>query len=269
MTRSHPSLTPVDQLNSSARPFPTMYDLPSEYPEEPGLPDEFHDFQPQLLSATLRLTDVTRDQIFTGTDLNVYYDLEHPLWHKRPDWFAALGVPRLYAQKELRLSYVVWDEGVAPSVVVELLSPGTEKEDLGQTTAAKGEPPTKWDVYERILKIPYYILYDRYSEHLQGYHWVEGQYQSLEVKDKRLWLPQLKVSIGLWQGEYEGRTREWLRWLDADNNWIPTPLEQTQQQLGQAEQQLGQTEQQLAAAKTKAARLAEQLKAMGIDPDQI
>ena len=32
--------------------MPTMYDLPSENPEEPGLPDEFHDFQPQLLRET-------------------------------------------------------------------------------------------------------------------------------------------------------------------------------------------------------------------------
>ncbi len=30
-----------------------MYELPSEDPQEPGLPNEYHDFQPQLLSATL------------------------------------------------------------------------------------------------------------------------------------------------------------------------------------------------------------------------
>jgi hypothetical protein len=29
--------------------LPTMYDLPSENAEEMGLPDEFHDFQPDLL----------------------------------------------------------------------------------------------------------------------------------------------------------------------------------------------------------------------------
>jgi Uma2 family endonuclease len=67
------------------KPFPAMYDLPSEDLREPGLPDEFHDLQPQLLSATLRLSDVVRDRIFTGTDINLYYDLNHPLWHKRPD----------------------------------------------------------------------------------------------------------------------------------------------------------------------------------------
>jgi len=32
-----------------------MYDLPSEDPEEPGLPDEYHHLQPQLLSATFHL----------------------------------------------------------------------------------------------------------------------------------------------------------------------------------------------------------------------
>ena len=35
--------------------LPTMYDLPSEDVEEPGLPDEFHLWQPQLLSFTLEM----------------------------------------------------------------------------------------------------------------------------------------------------------------------------------------------------------------------
>ncbi len=34
--------------------LPTMYDLPSENAEEMGLPDEFHDFQPDLLRETCR-----------------------------------------------------------------------------------------------------------------------------------------------------------------------------------------------------------------------
>jgi Uma2 family endonuclease len=46
---------------------------------------------------------------------------------------------------------------------VELLSPGTEAEDLGQTLREVNRPPTKWQVYEQILKIPYYVLYDRYT----------------------------------------------------------------------------------------------------------
>ncbi len=270
MTQSHPL---VEQTTwQPPAKLPTMYDLPSENPEEPGLPDEFHDLQPQLLSATLRLADVSKDRIFTGTDLNLYYDLQHPLWHKRPDWFVAIGAPRLYAERDLRLSYVVWDEQVNLSVVVELLSPGTEKadtavggfpdleqvskrEDLGQTQSAAGEPPTKWQVYERILKVPYYILYDRYKSVLRAYHLVEDRYQELVLTDNQIWLPELKIGLGLWQGEYEGITRQWLRWLDAKGNWIPTPLEQSEQQRSLAED--------------RAARMAERLRALGIDPDQV
>ena len=76
--------------------LPTMYDLPSENHEEPGLPDEFHDHQPELLSVSLSLIDYSADNFFTGKDLNLYYDVRHPNWYKRPDWFLSVGVPRLY-----------------------------------------------------------------------------------------------------------------------------------------------------------------------------
>lgn len=120
-------------VRSARAPLPTMYDLPSENPEEPGLLDEFHDYQPQLLRETFRSTAHLSEQVLIGTDLNLYYDARHPLWYKRPDWFVALGVDRAVTQDELRRSYLIWQEGVSPYLVVELLSPGTEAEDLGQT----------------------------------------------------------------------------------------------------------------------------------------
>ena len=67
-------------------PLPTMYDLPSEDPEELGLPDQFHELQPQLLE-TCQLPDISLDEYLIGADLNVYYDSRNTLWHKRPDWF--------------------------------------------------------------------------------------------------------------------------------------------------------------------------------------
>ena len=45
MLQTDPPQSPKDYL-------PTMYDLPSENPEEPGLPDEFHLLQPRLLAET-------------------------------------------------------------------------------------------------------------------------------------------------------------------------------------------------------------------------
>lgn len=267
---------PVPQTDPPCSPretLPTMYDLPSEDPEEPGLPDVFHDLQPQLLSATLRLRTYPADQIFTGTDLNLYYDVRHALWHKRPDWFLVLGVPRLYDEVDLRASYVVWQEGVNPFVVVELLSPGTEKEDLGNYAdsvtaleseleaesdveetepsqaangrSAKEKPPSKWQVYEQILRVPYYIVFSRYTNQLRFFQLIGGHYQeqSLDPANPRIWLPELELGLGLWHGEYDGITRQWLRWYDEQGTWIPTDAERNQVLAQQAEQERQRAEQ--------------------------
>lgn len=168
MTRLNPWMQQTPAERSPRETLPTMYDLPSEDPpEEPGLPDEFHLLQPQLLSATFRPPSELAGQVFTGMDMNLYYDLRHPLWQKRPDWFAVIGVPRLYEGRDLRLSYVIWQERVSPFVIVELLSPGTENEDLGKTQRRPHQPPTKWEVYEQILQVPYYVIFDRYSGKLR------------------------------------------------------------------------------------------------------
>ena len=252
---------PVEQTNPPRPPretLPTMYDLPSEDPEEPGLPDEYHYLQPQLLSATLRLTDYSEDEIFSVGDMNLYYDVEHPLWYKRPDWFGVVGAPRLYEGRDMRLSYVVWQERVNPFVVVELLSPGTEKEDLGRTERGADTPPTKWEVYEQILRIPYYILFDRYTSELKAFRLVGGRYQAMEILDQPVSIPEWGVRIGVWQGGYQGIERLWLRWCDADGRLIPT-----------AEERAATAEKRAVTAEERAAALAQRLREMGIDPDQV
>ncbi|MBW4683711.1 MAG: Uma2 family endonuclease [Komarekiella atlantica HA4396-MV6] len=231
--------------------LPTMYDLPSEDPKEPGLPDEFHIFQPQLLRETFSPPNYPPDQVFVASDLNLYYDPQHTLWYKRPDWFAAVGVSRLYEQQNLRLSYVIWQEGVAPFIAVELLSPGTEKEDLGQTLREINQPPTKWEVYERILRIPYYIVFDRYTDKLQVFQLVADRYSELNLSTPRVWMPGLQLGLGLWQGSYQGIERLWLRWYDVTGNWVPTPVEQIEQKNQRIEQ------------------LATQLRELGINPNEL
>ena len=79
------------QQDPRHQPLPTMYDLPSEDPEEPSLSDEFHEFQPQLLRETCYPLGYSTQEFFVATDLNLYYDVGHPSWHKRPDWFLVLG----------------------------------------------------------------------------------------------------------------------------------------------------------------------------------
>ena len=197
-------LSNPEQPRLASETLPTMYDLPSEYPEELGLPDEFHKFQPQLLRETCFPTTVLSEQVFIGTDLNLYYDSRHPGWHKRPDWFLVLGVERATQQSELRWSYVIWQEMETPFLVVELLSPGTEAEDLGQTLREVDRPPTKWQIYEQALRIPYYAIFDRYENDFKLYQLVGTQYQPLTLDGQYHWFEELGLGLGIWQGEYEG-----------------------------------------------------------------
>jgi len=306
---------PVPQTDPPCSPretLPTMYDLKSEDPEEPGLPDEFHDWQAQLLSLTFCPPHYPLSQIFYASDLNLYYDVRHPLWYKRPDWFGVVGVPRLYDDVDMRLSYVVWQEGVNPFVVVELLSPGTEREDLGEQVIApepeqgrgngqesqrstEDKPPRKWQVYEQILHIPYYVVFSRYTNQLRAFKLNGAHYQELEVQDGRVWMSELGLGLGLWQGEFQGINRLWLRWYDAQGNWILTEAEQERQraeqerqraeqerqraeqerqraeqeriQKSQALQQAQQDRQRAKATQAQLDGLIERLRESGIDPD--
>ncbi|HAG80845.1 MAG TPA: hypothetical protein DCL61_06660, partial [Cyanobacteria bacterium UBA12227] len=218
-TQSNPPISPRQTL-------PTMYDLPSENPEEPGLPDEFHFFQPLLLLLTFIPTNWNPERVFSASDLNLYYDLEHPSWYKRPDWFGVVGVSRLYQGQDLRLSYVTWQEQVNPFVVVELLSPGTEEEDLGETRTKPGKPPTKSQVYEQILQVPYYIIFSRYTNQIQGFHLVNGHYEPIPISDSQIAMPEIGLSLRLWQGSFRGIERLWLRWFTLSGELILTPNEE-------------------------------------------
>ncbi|WP_333215400.1 Uma2 family endonuclease [Microcoleus sp. S36b_A4] len=199
-----PDLPEQFHPRSPKETMPTMYDLPSELIGESGLPDEFHRIQADGLSQTCQPQNWQPDEVFIASDLNLYYDPRHPGWYKRPDWFLVLGVSRFQEQENLRLSYVVWQEGVNPFLIVEFLSPGTEEEDLGQTVRRVDRPPTKWEVYEQILRIPYYIIYDRYQNQLRVFRLNGTRYEALSLPDGRLWLEEMQLGLGLWQGSYQG-----------------------------------------------------------------
>ena len=108
--------------------------------------------------------------------------------------------------------------------MIEFLSTSTRNEDLG-LSKRKGKQPTKWEVYEQILRIPYYFVFDGVTNQLRAYELVGNRYSPLELTDSKVWIPSLSIGLGLWQGEYRGCTRQWLRWYDAQGHWIPTEAE--------------------------------------------
>ncbi|WP_347179041.1 Uma2 family endonuclease [Roseofilum casamattae] len=212
-----------------------MYDLPSEEVGESGLPDQYHPQQAELLCLTFQPSTYPAQQVWSAMDLNLYYDENHTERYKRPDWFGVVGVSPLYEERELRMSYVMWQEQVNPFIVVELLSPGTQKEDVGETAAKPGGIPTKWQVYEDILQVPYYVVYDRRNTTFRAFSHQGKRYQELAITENRLWLPELELGLGLWQGRYKVCDRHWLRFYDSSGNWIPTPTEQVEQERLRAE----------------------------------
>jgi Uma2 family endonuclease len=243
--------------------LPTMHDLPSDDPLEPGLPDEFHGLQPQLLADTLSLNNYSLDEIFQAFDLNLYYDPQNTGWYKRPDWFLVVGVSRLYQGLTTRSSYVIWDEQVPPVLVVEFLSPGTEAEDLGRfapkppAPTKPGKPPHKFTVYEEILKIPHYVVFDEPKQQIRYFRLINGRYQEqpIAAQNPRLWIPEINLGLGLWPGSFRRAPQMWLRWCDAAGNWQLTEGE-TERQAKEAAQQEKQ-------------RLANYLRSLGIDPDNL
>ncbi|MBD1919894.1 Uma2 family endonuclease [Microcoleus sp. FACHB-831] len=271
-----------------------MYDLPDENPEEEYLPDQYHGRQPGILDDTFKPSNYSPDEIFTAADLNLYYDVRHTNWYKRPDWYAVVGVPSLYEGHDLRMSYVIWQEQVSPFVVVELLSPSTEDEDLGRTVSQRGKPPTKWQVYERILRVPYYIVFSRYTNEIQPFRLVGGHYELMTPTDDQLYLvPELGLSFGLWQGIYKGVNRIWLRWFTESGEMILTPDEEAaaaqeqaaaaiaeaaaaqqevlaaQQEALAAQAEAAAAQEQARLASERAERLAAKLRELNIDLDDL
>ena len=288
-------------------PLPTMYDLPSEEVGDSGMPDQFHVEQAMLLNETFLPPSMPRDQVFSAIDMNLYYDWRHTDWYKRPDWFGVVGVPSLYEGHDMRWSYVVWHEKRPPLIVVELLSEGTEKEDLGETLREVNQPPGKWEVYERILRVPYYAVFGRFAEEPRFFKLQGKKYVELTNHGGHFRIPEAQLSLGLWHGIYNGVEHLWLRWYDGSGNLIPTREERAyeawqhaqeerlranqavmraeqetkraEQEANRAEQQAKLVEQERLRAeqeqlraeqeKQRAERLAEKLRQLGFDPEQL
>jgi hypothetical protein len=72
---------------------------------------------------------------------------------------------------------------------------------------------------------------------------------------KDLQLPDVGLSLTLWQGEFEGHTDTWLRWCDASGNLIPTGEERAIREAAARQE----AEARAARAEAELARLREEV----------
>jgi Uma2 family endonuclease len=206
--------------------------------------------QPALASAltdALGAAGYIQPTMLIGTNFGLVATVNKKIVVKAPDW---CYVPQVqpFAVGTIRRSYTPQLEGEPVAVVMEFLS-----ETEGGELSVRSTPPYgKLYFYEQILQVPTYVTYDPYEPSLEVRSLATGHYQ-LQVADEngRWWIPELKLFLGLWQGERLGQMAHWLRWWDADGNLLLWSSEQAQQERQRADQ------------------LAAKLRELGIDPTQI
>ena len=97
--------------------------------------------------------------------------------------------------------------------------------------------------------------------------------QGINEIGESIWLNTVGLSLTVWEGQFEEEvTRLWLRWCDRDGQVIPTGAEgrEIERQGRETERQGREVERQRAESeRQRAERLAERLRTMGVNPDEI
>jgi Uma2 family endonuclease len=235
-----------------------------------GIPMETyrHKLQMDLLVEPLNTWLVLeQNQGFVGGNMFVYFSPNQVRNqdYRGPDVFAVMDV-----EIGERKSWVVWEEGKAPDIVIELLSASTATQDKTE----------KKLIYQNQLRVPEYVWYDPFnSVDLAGFALHQGTYRPIALDNQgRLISQRLGLALVRWQGYFKEVETTWLRWATLEGTLLPTDqenriqaqqqAEQAQQQAEQAQQQAEQEHQRAEQERQRADLFAARLRALGIDPDE-
>jgi Uma2 family endonuclease len=218
-------------------------------------------------------------QYAIGRDCGIYWRRTDPPLDgcKAPDWFYIPNVPPML-DGQIRRSYVLWQEIIAPLVILEFVSgDGSEERDR---TANRG----KFWVYEQAVRAPYYAIYEVDPGRVEVYRLVNGSYALVPANERGHYpIMPLAVELGIWQGRYLNLELPWLRWWDARGNLLLTQREWIEQdrlgteyqrrEIDLAQRQADQERQQKQAQRQadqerqRAERLAARLRELGVEPE--
>lgn len=203
---------PVDNMPSAAQQrllVTTLYDSWTPPPNEDENADEPDAKRKFLATANVGL-------FFTPGDDPLVPDMLLSLDVKTPyDW-----------EEKVHRSYFIWHFGKPPDVAVEIVS---NKE--GHELDTKLKRYAQMDVTYYVVFDPQQLLSDDvlrvYERGFAGRRYRRRQdYQ----------LPEIGLSLTLWEGTFEDGTGVWLRWCDADGNLIETGAEGRTAQAARATQ---------------------------------
>ncbi|MBD0389738.1 MAG: Uma2 family endonuclease [Nostoc sp. C3-bin3] len=198
-------------------------------------------------------------QYCIGQDSGIYWRLTDPpeKGAEAPDWFYVPNVPPTL-NGQMRRSYVLWQEHIAPSIILEFVSGnGSEERDK---TPWKG----KFWIYEQVIRTPFYGIYEVNKASVEMYELIGGEYQLLEANERGHYpVAPLGVELGIWQGVYQNAELPWLRWWDLQGNLLLDGEERAEQESQRAELESQRAE----LERQRADRLTAQLRSLGIEPE--
>ncbi|QQE64045.1 hypothetical protein GFS31_07170 [Leptolyngbya sp. BL0902] len=212
--------------------------------DEPEMESSLHYAQLALLVACLEWLWRDRDDFFIGANLTIYFSREQLKNRdfRGPDFFLINQT-----QRHPRRSWVVWEEGGQyPDLIIELLSPATAKTDRS----------LKKQLYQDRFRTPEYFWFSPETLEFEGYRLVGQHYEPIAPSPTgQRWSEVLGLYLGVRDGV--------LRYFYPTGEPVPTPEEAAAAAIAQAEQAQVQARQ----AQERVARLAEQLRALGIEPE--
>jgi Uma2 family endonuclease len=235
------------------------------YSDEPEMESSQHYDQLDLLKSTLEWYWRDRDDFFVGANLSVYFRRDQSARRelRGPDLFVVRDVVR-----RPRRSWTVWLEGGRyPDLIVELLSDAT----------AKSDRTVKKTLYQDVFRTPEYFWFSPETHEFAGFHLVDARYRPI-VANPAGHLPSAVLGLGL--GVREGL----LRFFEADGSLVPTLTEKVEQEMALVAQAQAWADEERVRAdderiradrerahaeqeRVRAGRLAERLRALGVDPD--
>jgi len=270
--------------------LPPAFGDHTQLPESDGTFVKNFQEHPQSLILTDSIGPILQErhpdgQYAIGQDCGIYWRETEPAEQgaEAPDWFYVPNVPPNIDGK-IRRSYVLWREHIAPLIALEFASGnGDEERDLtplSRTNEGVVTKPGKFWVYERVMRIPYYGIYQVNNGRLEVYRLIDGYYQLLELNQRGHFpIAPLGVELGLWQGSYQNQTMLWLRWWDEEGNLLLIGDERAELERLRGEQQRERAEQErLRAESAEQSRQAEfqarrdaipRLLGMGLSVEQV
>jgi Uma2 family endonuclease len=216
-----------------------------ELPKEDGIPLESnrHRLLMNLLIEILSYHLRDRRDYFVSGNMFLYYSA---LQQKKNDFRGPDVFVVLDTEHKQRDSWVAWEEdGKYPNVIIELTSESTAAIDRGD----------KKRLYEKVLRIPEYFIYDPATHALEGYELQNWAYVPIQpTAAGRLPSRQLGLELGLWEGPFQEFTDTWLRFYQPDGTLVPIygEAKEMERQKAEAERQ---------KAEARARELEQQLRA--------